>query len=146
MFTINHRVLWRYIAQSSLVHLCFLEICHFKSYPSETYKTNYNSTNTCGKCFILYIDVCMFTHTETCKKPHLYTENIFTICHDTYKISSSIMHISHSFSFNEIKSTHCPINIYKAKIVTWYLILLGNCLQNYKLIWTKMSTEIWCNW
>ena len=56
----------------------------------------------------------MFTHTETCRKPHLYTENIFTICHDTYKINS-MMHISHSFSFNKIKSAHCPINIYNTK-------------------------------
>lgn len=81
-----------YYEEPSLVHLYFFEICHFKSYPSEIYKTNYNSTNTCGKSFILYIDVYTFTHTETYKAMHLYIENIFTIFHNI-NLTLCIYHI-----------------------------------------------------
>lgn len=81
-----------YYEEPSLVHLHFFEICHFKSYPSEIYKTNYNSTNTCGKGFILYIDVCTFTHTETYKAMHLYIENTFTIFHNI-NLTLCIYHI-----------------------------------------------------
>lgn len=88
---------------------------------------------------------CICIHIYKHAKKHIYIQKIYLPFVIKHRKSATEHYVYTTFTFkNKITCTHF-INLQCKNIGASHLILLGNCWQNYKLIWKKMYTDI-RNW